>query len=334
MVIDKEFYQNLAINEAWKYQGLTYPNPAVGCTVLGKNGEILAVAAHQKAGLSHAELNAAAQALQKLNPKFDFPQEPNELYEFILKNHNNLLKDSTFFVTLEPCSHQGKTPSCAKLLSALHVKKVYIGSLDESKNASGGVEILKNANIEVEIGTCKKKCEELIEPFLLWQKSKFTFFKLALRLDGSYNNGEITSLKSRTFMHDLRDKCELLVIGGESVRVDKPTLDARLVNGNAPDIHILSNSKNFDKSIPLFNVKNREVFISNNKEFPKKYKNIMIEGGSNFLNFLKDEIDWLLIFHGSSFSTNGSSYIKSDLNLKLLHVNRIDNEYISWHKIV
>lgn len=334
MVIDKEFYQNLAINEAWKYQGLTYPNPAVGCTVLGKNGEILAVSAHQKAGLSHAELNAAAQALQKLNPKFNFPQEPNELYEFILKNHNNLLKDSTFFVTLEPCSHQGKTPSCAKLLSALHVKKVYIGSLDESKNASGGAEILKNANIEVEIGTCKKECEELIEPFLLWQKRQFTFFKLALRLDGSYNNGEITSLKSRTFMHDLRDKCELLVIGGESVRVDKPTLDARLVNGNAPDIHILSNSKNFDKSIPLFSIKNREVFISNNKEFPKKYKNIMVEGGSNFLNFLKDEIDWLLIFHGSSFSTNGSSYIKSDLNLKLLHVNRIDNEYISWHKIV
>ena len=330
----KEFYQNLAINEAWKYQGLTFPNPAVGCVVLGSNSEILTVCAHKKAGSTHAELEAIKTALKELNPSLIFPEEPNELYKFIIENHNNLLKNSTFFVTLEPCSHEGKTPSCAKLLAILKVKKVYIGCLDNNKCASGGIEILKNANIEVEVGVCENECKELLEPFLLWSKDKFVFFKLALRLDGSYDNGEITSLKSRTFMHDLRDKSELLIIGGESVRADKPTLDSRLANGKPPDILILSKTKNFDKNIALFNVKNRHVFIQNSKNFPKKYKNIMIEGGSNFLNFLKDEINWLLIFHNSSFSIKGNLYIKTNLNLKLLHINKIENEYISWYKIV
>jgi diaminohydroxyphosphoribosylaminopyrimidine deaminase/5-amino-6-(5-phosphoribosylamino)uracil reductase len=135
-------------------------------------------------------------------------------------------------------------------------------------------------------------------------------------------------------MHNLRDKSELLVIGGKSVIVDKPTLDARLVQGKAPDILIFSNKKDFDRAIPLFNVKNREVAISNDINFPKKYKNIMIEGGSNFLNLLKDRVNWLLIFHNSSFSTIGSLHIRTDLNLKLLHINKIDDEYISWYKIV
>jgi len=334
MVINKEFYQKLAINEAWKYQGLTFPNPAVGCVVLSQSGEILAISAHEKAGLAHAELKASKEALQKLNPNLIFPEEPNELYEFIIKNHSNLLKNSIFFVTLEPCAHKGKTPSCAKLLVSLNVKKVYIGCLDKNRYAKGGVSILKEANIETEIEVCKKECEELIEPFLFWEKDKFVLFKLALRLDGSYDNGEITSLKSRTFMHNLRDKSELLVIGGRSVRVDRPTLDARLVQGKAPDVLIFSDKRDFDRSIPLFNVKNREVIISNGIDFPKKYKNIMVEGGGNFLNFLKGTINWLLIFHNSSFSTIGSLHIKTDLNLKLLHMDKINDEYISWYKIV
>lgn len=327
-----EFYQNLAIDEAWNYQGLTFPNPAVGCVVLDKYGKILSVEAHRRAGFAHAELNAAKEALKKLNPTLNFPEDPNELYKFIIKNHNNLLKETTFFVTLEPCSHSGKTPPCAKLLVALGVKKVYIGSLDQNKIASGGIKILQDAGIRVEVGVCKQKCDELLEPFVLWNKNKFAFFKLALRLDGSYDNGTITSKSSRVFMHSLRDRCELLVIGGKSVRVDKPTLDARLVNGKSPDILIISRKKEFDKDIPLFSVKNRKVDISETKNFPSKYKNIMVEGGSEFLDFMKDSVDWVLIFHNSSFSLDGSNYIKTQLNLKLMHIIQIENEYICWYK--
>ncbi|MEK6659769.1 MAG: riboflavin biosynthesis protein RibD, partial [Campylobacterota bacterium] len=66
MVIDKKFYMNLALKEAWKYQGVTFPNPAVGCTIVGNNGEILAVEAHKKAGEPHAEVEALKTAYLKL----------------------------------------------------------------------------------------------------------------------------------------------------------------------------------------------------------------------------------------------------------------------------
>ncbi|MDR3345670.1 MAG: riboflavin biosynthesis protein RibD, partial [Campylobacteraceae bacterium] len=110
-MVNDEFYLSLAINEAWKYQILTYPNPAVGCVITDKNGTLLACEAHKRAGCAHAELEASRQALAKLNPLLKFPQNPNELHAFIIKNHENLLKNSTFYVTLEPCAHQGKTPS-------------------------------------------------------------------------------------------------------------------------------------------------------------------------------------------------------------------------------
>ncbi|MDR0408368.1 MAG: bifunctional diaminohydroxyphosphoribosylaminopyrimidine deaminase/5-amino-6-(5-phosphoribosylamino)uracil reductase RibD [Campylobacteraceae bacterium] len=326
-----EFYMLLAISEAWKYQVLTYPNPAVGCVITDKNGAILSINAHKKAGLAHAELEAAKEALSRLNPLLKFPQNPNELHTFILHNHQNLLKDSTLYVTLEPCSHQGLTPSCAELICALRVKKVVIGTEDNTKRAKGGSEILKKAGVKVAIGICKKECKELIEPFLSWQKGSFSFFKLAMRLDGSYDNGIITSLLSREFTHKLRDVCDLIIIGGETLRIDKPTLDSRLINGKAPDILICS-QKEIDKSAPLFNVKNRKVIIQNNIDIPKKYKNIMMEGGSNFLQAMRNKVDWFLIFHSNLFSSAEGRSIKTNLNLKLIHNSRIENDIFGWYK--
>jgi diaminohydroxyphosphoribosylaminopyrimidine deaminase/5-amino-6-(5-phosphoribosylamino)uracil reductase len=326
-----EFFLSLAINEAWKYQGLTYPNPAVGCVVVDKNNAILSVCAHKMAGLAHAELEAAKNALEKLNPLLNFPQNPNELHDFILQNHKDLLKDSIFYVTLEPCSHQGLTPSCAELLSALHIKKVVIGTQDNTEKAKGGAQRLKNAGIEVVTGVCEKDCKELLEPFLLWNKDSFAFFKLAMRLDGTYDNGLVTSIKSREFVHKLRDVCELLVIGGETMRNDNPTLDSRLINGKAPDVLICTKRKS-DKIAPLFNVKNRKVIMQNNLDFPKGYKNIMIEGGGKFLELMQDRVDWFLIFHSNFFKSEGQKSIKFDLNLKLIHSSFIGNDRFAWYK--
>lgn len=331
MELDREFYLSLAIDEAWKYQILTFPNPAVGCTVVSKTGELLAVEAHKKAGMAHAELEATKVALKKINQNLIFPEQPKDLYEFILLNHNNLLKDSTYYVTLEPCSHVGKTPSCAKLLSQLGIKKVVIGSLEKNKLACGGVQILKNLNIEIETNVCEQKCNELLEPFTCWSDSHFSFFKIALRLDGSYDNGLITSVKSRQYVHRLRDVCDLIVVGGSTVRIDKPTLDSRLVSGKAPDVLIVTN-KSIDKTISLFHVKNRDVIISNVMTFPLGYKNIMIEGGNSLLELAKDKVDWFLIFHNSSFSTLGNSFIHNDLNLQLMHMGSIENDIFGWYK--
>ena len=85
-LMTNEFYMNLAINEAWKYQFLTYENPAVGCVIVDKNGRILSIGAHKGAGEAHAELNAVAQALQGLKPNLTLPDEPNLEYDFIFLN--------------------------------------------------------------------------------------------------------------------------------------------------------------------------------------------------------------------------------------------------------
>ncbi len=325
-----DFYMSLALNEAWKYQGLTYPNPAVGCVIVDKNGTILATKAHQKAGLAHAELRAVKTALSKLNPKLKFPKNPNDLHNFILSNHNNLLKNSYVYVTLEPCSHQGKTPSCATLLKNLHVKKVVIGLEDKNKTASGGAKILKNSGIEVIKSQKEKECLELIKPFLTWQKENFSFFKLAMSINGVIDGGIITGLKSRTFVHHLRDRCDSLLIGGNTVRIDRPTLDARLCKGKTPDILIYSKQKNFDKNIPLFHVKNRDVFICDNFDKLNDFKFTMIEGGEKLINALPKKTEYFLIFHSTKFIQKTN--IKSDLNLKLLYQRRIGEDSYGWYK--
>lgn len=330
MLSGSDFYLSLAINEAWKYQGLTYPNPAVGCVITDKNGCLLAISAHKEAGSPHAELNAVKIALTKLNPNLTFPQNPNDLHGFILKNHNNLLKDSYVYVTLEPCSHQGKTPSCAMLLKALHVKGVVIGLNDENKIASGGANMLKNAGVDVVDGGLKNECKELIEPFLTWQKGNFSFFKLALSQNGVVKGGVITCKSSRQLVHRLRDKCDLLMIGGNTVRVDKPTLDARLCNGKAPDILIYSKRDDFDKTIPLFSVPNRRVYMQRDFSKLNDYNFTMIEGGEGMLNALPDETDWFLLFRSPHFK-NGEN-IKSNKSLRLLWQDKIGEDSYGWYK--
>lgn len=293
-----EFYMNLAINEAWKYQFLTYPNPAVGCVIVDKNGQILSIKAHEEAGKAHAELNAVCEALRGLNTDLNLPTEPNLAYEILCKHYKNALKDATAFVSLEPCTHFGKTPPCARLLSELGFKKVFISVADESKIAGGGAEFLRKNGVEVEF-ICEKEGQKLLKPFLKWQKGSFKLFKLALSLNGSSFGKIISSEKSRIYAHKIRSKIDLLVIGGKTVREDKPTLDARLVNGKAPDVCILSrqNLSEFDKNIALFSVSNRQIY----SQIPKEAKFLMFEGGNAFLNAFKDEMDAFLIFNNTNF---------------------------------
>ena len=285
----------LAINEAWKYQFLTYPNPAVGCAVF-KDNELISIGAHKKAGAAHAEVEALKKAylhffpnspIKNLNTSF-------EIHNYLIKNHKNIFSELEIFVTLEPCSHIGKTPSCANLLSTLKPKKVYIGIKDPNKTASGGAKILKKAGIEVEFDILKDECYNLLYPFKKWIENRFIFFKMAIRGDGS-NDGVVSSNDSFKLVHQIRANLDLLVIGGETVRNDRPTLDARLVRGKAPDILIYSKKNDFDKTIPLFNVANRKVFIDNKFDL-KDYKFIMVEGGYNLYNHLKDKIDLLMLF--------------------------------------
>ena len=309
----KNFYMQQAIDIAWRYQLLTYPNPAVGACIVRKS-EILSIEAHQKAGSPHAEVNALKTAYLGAYPNSHLKdlEESFEIHNFLIENHNNFFHDCEIFVTLEPCNHMGRTPACANLLKEVGCKKVTIGSLDPNNIASGGIKTLQNSGIEVEVGVLKEECDNLLFPFLQWHNDKFRFFKLAIREDGSCDGGYITSQDSLYLVHQIRTKLDLLIIGGNTVRIDRPTLDSRFVeNGKASDVLILSQQKEFDTTIPLFQVPNRKVFISDKLEqFDLQFS--MIEGGYHLLEVLQEKIDFLILFishkGGKDFSFDATRY--------------------------
>jgi diaminohydroxyphosphoribosylaminopyrimidine deaminase/5-amino-6-(5-phosphoribosylamino)uracil reductase len=328
------FFMQLAINEAWKYQLLTYPNPAVGACVV-KNNEVLAVDAHYKAGLPHAEVNALKKAFLSIYPDSDLKKltSSHDIHEFLYENHNNFFHDCAIYVTLEPCNHSGKTPACAKLLEAIGIKKIVIGSMDPNNEASGGYQRLVKQNFKVSTSCLDEKTNDLLLPFTKWQKDQFIFFKLAMREDGSIDGGYITTKQSLTKVHQIRELIDTIIIGGNTVRTDRPTLDTRFVKNSKkdPNILIYSKQKEFDQTIPLFNVKNRKITISNSFESIQNDKFLMIEGGYQLLAILKDKIDLLMVFVSPQNPTNHKFNLE-ELGFKIIHEDDSNEDKIVWLK--
>ena len=322
------FYMQLALNEAWKYQLLTYPNPAVGAVIV-LNGKILAIEAHQKAGTSHAEVLALLKSYEKLSKiKLNFDcYNAIKAHAFLLSLPLTFFSECEIFVTLEPCSHIGKTPSCASLLQKLALKRVIIGIEDKIKGHDGGLKKLST----ITLGVLKKECESLLEPFMIWQKRAFVLFKLAQTSNGKIGGGYLSSQDSLTHVHQIREVCDALLIGGNTVREDRPTLDCRFTHTNAPNIKIYSKNNDFDQTIPLFGIKNREVEIVNDLNFLKMPSFVLVEGGEGMLNALKKHIDWLLIYQTPKLSSHNLTY-NTAINLKFLHQNKKGVDLIIWSR--
>ena len=323
----------LAIDEAWKFQLLTYPNPAVGAVVV-KNGAILSVEAHTKSGTAHAEVNALKAAFLKENPQSRLKMISNshDIHQYLLDYSSDFFVDCCIYVTLEPCNHVGKTPSCAQLIEKLKLKKIFIGSLDPNKEASGGLERLLTANIDIEYNVMKKECDDLLFPFAKWQKNTFIFYKMAQTVNGTIDGGYISSNQTLAYVHSLRDKIDLLTIGGNTVRTDRPTLDSRFIQGNNPDIFIYSEKKIFDKTIPLFQIKDREVIISDNLSTLLDYKFVMIEGAYTLLEKIIDKIDYLVLLVSPKMK-NGLNILSCfECDFEIVHENYIGKEKIIFLK--
>jgi diaminohydroxyphosphoribosylaminopyrimidine deaminase/5-amino-6-(5-phosphoribosylamino)uracil reductase len=330
-----EFFLDLAISEAWKYFGLTYPNPPVG-SLITIDDKIISINCHKKYGEPHAEVNAIKDAYYKLTNDQNILNitDATKLHEYLYRNHNNIFKNATIYVTLEPCNHYGKTPPCAILIENLGFKRVVIGTLENNTQAEGGAKRLQNSGIDVVSGMLKEECDSLLAIFnKTINNEKFVFFKYAQKINGVIDGGYISSKESLKLVHNLRDKCDLLVIGGNSVRVDRPTLDARMIDGKAPDILILSNQKDFDKSIPLFNVPNREVYISDSLDIIDRYKFVMVEGGSKMLQSFSKIADFLLLFQAPSIKSGGYK-IDADINLETKYFSKIGVDLYMWSKII
>lgn len=323
-----EFYMQLALNKAWEYQGLTYPNPAVGA-VVQLEGKILSIEAHQKAGTSHAEVLALLSAYETLtNTSIDFnPQNAKQAHSFLLSLPKDFFSYCTLYVTLEPCSHLGKTPSCASLLEVLAPSRVVIGTKDPIAGHDGGMKKLAH----VSVGILEEACQAILEPFVIWQKRAFVLFKLAQTSNGRIGGGYLSSHTSLTHTHRLREVCTTLLIGGNTVRVDKPTLDCRFTAGKAPDVMIYSKNDNFDRNIPLFSVADRDVRIRDDLDFLTQPSFVIVEGGEGMLNALKEKIDWMLLYQTPKLSTHHLSY-NTAMNLTFLHCDKKDVDLVLWSR--
>jgi len=323
-----EFYMQLALNKAWQYQGLTYPNPAVGAVVT-VDGKILAIEAHQKAGTSHAEVLALCSAYETLErSKIDFdPTDAQEAHTFLLSLPQNFFEKCSIYVTLEPCSHVGQTPSCASLLQQLNLAYVIIGTKDPIEGHDGGLEKLNNTVV----GVLEEECKALLEPFMIWQKRTFVLFKLAQTSNGRIGGGYLSSKASLTHVHQLREACDFLLIGGNTVREDRPTLDCRFTGAKAPHVKIYSKVDDFDRDIPLFSVESREVAVVSDLTFLDKPSFVLVEGGEGMLEALKEKIDWMLVYQTPKLSTNTLTY-NTTMNLQFLHTQKKDVDMMIWSR--
>ena len=323
----------IALESAWAYQGLTFPNPAVGAVLSNDNGEIISVGVHKMAGFPHAEVEALKSAYITLtgDKRLEKIQNSADIHTFLSSHHHGIFSQLSLHVTLEPCHHHGKTPPCSQLIKTLGIKKVVIGSRDLSIHAQGGGAFLESNGVKVVWDCLQKECDELLSPFVAWQSHQpFVFFKLALSKNGVASGGIITSEASRTMVHRLRDKCDLLVIGGNTVRTDRPLLDARLCNGKAPNVLIYSRQNDFDDSIPLFSVKNRKVLIENSLEKVGQYKMVMVEGGQEMLNSIKNDVIWYLVF--TSPHLKEGNKVTLPAHLREVFSQNIGEDTMTWYK--
>ena len=333
-----EFYMQLALDEAWKYQLLTYPNPAVGALVV-QEGKILSIEAHQKAGTSHAEVLALVRAYEVLSSEqIDFDRfDAKVAHDFLRSLPKDFFAKCSIYVTLEPCSHEGKTPSCASLLSQLELTAVVVGMKDPIVGHDGGLDIVGRGVLSptIKIGVLEESCKALLEPFMIWQKRAFVLFKIAQTTNGriatNKNEGYLSSKASLEHVHQLREVSDRLLIGGNTVRVDRPTLDCRFVKGKAPDVYIYSKKDDLDREIALFGVAHREVEIGDSLNFLDTPSLVLVEGGEGMLNALQTKIDWMLIYQTPKLSTNSLTY-NTTMNLQFLHTDEKGVDMMIWSR--
>ncbi len=300
--------------------GTTYPNPMVG-SVIVHNGKIIGEGWHKKSGEPHAEVNAINSVKDK-----------------------SLLKESTIYVSLEPCSHFGKTPPCCDLIIKNAIPNVVIGTVDPNiKVAGNGIKKLIAAGANVSVGVLEAECNELNKRFFTFHQKKrpYIILKWAESQDGfiaPLTKSEqkpvwITNEFSRQLVHKWRSEEQAILVGTNTVIDDNPKLDVRDWTGNNPTRIVLDPKNRIPKDCAIFDNQVKTIIISNaisssNKEntifevidfeqnpaqqilrilYQHQIQSVIIEGGRQTLQTFIDENLWdeARLFIGNNYIENG-----------------------------
>lgn len=319
--------------------GTTYPNPLVGCVIV-HNQKIISEGWHRKAGEPHAEVIAINQITDK-----------------------EVLKECEIFVSLEPCSHFGRTPPCSDMIIRHKFKRVIIGTSDPNSKVNGaGIRKLKDAGIEVRTDVLNAECSELNKRFFCFHRYKRPFIILKW---AETANGFMSPLKpkqkwisgefSKQLVHKWRAEEQAIIIGYNTAKLDNPQLNSRLWSDNQPIRIVTDRDLSLNTDLNLFDKKQRTIIFSEKDEqlereikivkfdeyFEESVLNhlynvgiqsVIIEGGRKTLDgFVKKKLwDEARIFSSAESWKNG---VKSPrLNSELISQKRIGNDLLRIFK--
>jgi len=277
-----EFYMNLALENAQAMKGQTDPNPLVGSVIVNEN-RIVGIGTHLKAGEPHAEIHAIRMAGGKA-------------------------KGGTIYVTLEPCSHFGRTSPCAIAIVEAGIKKVVIATLDPNPVVAGnGVKILENAGIEVVVGILEEKSRKMNEVFnkFIIEQKPFITMKAGSTLDGKIathtaDSKWITSADARNDGHKLRNENMAILVGVNTVIEDDPELTTRIPNGRNPIRIVLDSTLRIPLDSKVATDGLAETWIFTSSTFNEEAKKRLEERG-------------VLIYH-----TSGSKHVDTNDVVRIL----------------
>ncbi len=252
-------------------RGNVSPNPMVGCVIV-HNDSIIGEGWHRKYGDWHAEVNAVNSVADK-----------------------SLLTESTAYVTLEPCSHFGKTPPCADLLVKHQLKKVVICNYDPFPLVAGkGIQKLKDAGIEVVTGILEEKGRELNARFftLVEKKRPYIILKWAETIDGfiageNFEQVKISNALSHKYSHKWRSEEDAIMVGTNTALYDNPRLNVREWSGRNPIRLIVDKNQRLPQSLHVFDGSVKTITLTDPLDWEvyeqEKIQSIIVEGGAKLI---------------------------------------------------
>lgn len=269
--ITDEKYMRRCIQLAQNGRENAQPNPMVGAVIV-HGDKIIGEGYHVRCGEGHAEVNACASV------------KPED---------EHLLKESTIYVSLEPCSHYGKTPPCADLLIKKGFKRCVIGCQDPFAKVQGrGIQKLKDAGMEVTVGVLEEECKALNKRFMTYhgQQRPFVTLKWAESEDG-FIDGHISNTYTQMICHKRRAEHQAILVGRKTFEVDKPTLNVREWSGSSPKRYVASSQLlTLPEGYHLIQTNNVAGILK--RLYEDGIQTVLVEGGADLLQSFIDSGLW------------------------------------------
>ena len=307
-MIDDEKYMRRCLQLAQNGRQNAKPNPMVGAMIVSADGRIIGEGYHVRCGEGHAEVNAFASVKAEDEP---------------------LLKEATIYVSLEPCSHYGKTPPCADLIIKKGVRRVVVGCVDPFAEVQGrGIRKLREAGIEVKVGVLEKECMALNRRFFTFHREQRPYIILKWAqtangfIDDHFQPVQISNDFSKMLSHKLRAEEDAILVGRVTDERDKPQLTVREWNGPDPKRLVI------DHAHPL----NLESLHAH------QIQSLIVEGGAKTLQSFLDKGLWDEL----RVETNLGMTVSDGTRAPLIPAEAVvretirdgENQLVCYHKII